>query len=248
MAKMEAAPRIQRDFARIMSLIKTTALIRHYHRQIDKQSRIVATLADYETVRELVGEMYIDSSTGATKEMLELVETIIRLNVSRSEDKKITNTTLAKELHTGVKQITRRAKRAIALEWLVNREQRKAYAADYAPGEQMPEIDGLPILSGSAPLIPADSTMSTVPEANNEGVDMLTPLTDDDIHPAVDSREIILGMPISRALEVWRREGAPLIHLGPGENSLDLEELLSLPDVHERDLLAVKQWLDRVMP
>ena len=60
--------------------------------------------------------------------------------------------------------------------------------------------------------------------------------------------EAILGMPISKVLEIWRSEGAPLIHLGPGENCLDLEKLLSWPDVHERHLLAVKQWLGRVVP
>ena len=30
--------------------------------------------------------------------------------------------------------------------WLVNREQRKSYPADYTTGELMPETEGLPIL------------------------------------------------------------------------------------------------------
>jgi hypothetical protein len=33
MAKMAAAPRIQRDFARLISLIKSVALLRQYHRK-----------------------------------------------------------------------------------------------------------------------------------------------------------------------------------------------------------------------
>ena len=74
MSKMAAAPRIHRDFARLMSLIKAVALIRHHRRQVDGEGHIVAELADYETVRELVNDMYVDSSTGATSDIRKLVE------------------------------------------------------------------------------------------------------------------------------------------------------------------------------
>jgi len=57
----------------------------------------------------------------------------------------------------------------------------------------------------------------------------------------------ILGMPISSVLEIWRSEGAPLIHLGQGENCSDLERLLFHHDVSERDLQAVKTWLEKVL-
>jgi hypothetical protein len=248
MAKVASAPRILRDFARLLSLIKAVAIIHEHQREFDIDERIVATVDDYEIVRELVNEMYIDSSSGATSDVRKLVETINTLDGNRSEGERITNTTLAKQLGTGVTQVIRRAKKALKQGWLVNREKRKSYPADYAPGEPMPETEGLPILE-------CNDTLGTV---NNEAingfsfetkrVDMLTPLTDDDTPPAVDSREAMLGMPISNVIKIWHSEGAPLIHLGPGENSLDLEELLSLPDVHERHLLAVKQWLDRVMP
>ena len=35
---------------------------------------------------------------------------------------------------------------------------------------------------------------------------------------AVDGYEVILGMPVQKALEIWRSEDAPIIHLGPSEN------------------------------
>jgi hypothetical protein len=57
--------------------------------------------------------------------------------------------------------------------------------------------------------------------------------------------EAILGMPDKKALEIWRSRGAPVIHLGPGENCLDLEKLLSNPNTPEKHLLAVKAWLDK---
>ena len=106
----------------------------------------MATLADYETVRELVNEMYIDSSTGAKGEIRKLVEAVRALDAIRGDGERITNTTLEKYLGVGVKQVTRRAMRAIKQSWLVNREQRKSHPADYTLGEPMPETGGLPIL------------------------------------------------------------------------------------------------------
>jgi len=240
MAKMATAPRILRDFARIMSLVKAMALIRHYHRQIDSRGQIMATLEDYETIRELINEMYIDSSTGATSDVRKLVEAVIRLVNECAEGNRITNTTLAKDLGTGVKQVTRRAGRAIKAGWLANREQRKSYPADYIPGEPMPEIEGLPVLAG---LTPVNSVVSAEFEANNQIVDRLTPITDDKTPP--DTSTIDLGMTIDHALELWQQHGAPVIHLSQGINCLDLGKLLSQTDVSPEHIKAVKVWLQQ---
>jgi len=178
MAKMAAAPRILRDFARLMSLIKALALLRHYRRGLDGEGRIVATLADYATVRELVNDMYIDSSTGATSDIRKLVEAVIALDVSRADSEQITNTTLAKHLDIGIMQATRRAKRALKLGWLVNREQRKYHPANYAPGEPMPDIEGLPMLGG-ANIVNNEAVNAF--SFKNKPFNTLTPLTNGDI-------------------------------------------------------------------
>ena len=54
-------------------------------------------------------------------------------------------------------------------------------------------------------------------------------------------------MPVEKVLELWRAEGAPLIHLGPVENCEDLEKLLSSPDVKPEHLEAVRVWIDKVI-
>jgi len=59
--------------------------------------------------------------------------------------------------------------------------------------------------------------------------------------------ETTLSMPITEALALWRSEGAPIIHLGPGENCLDLEVLLANPNTLERHLQAVRAWLEKVL-
>ncbi|MBA7628964.1 hypothetical protein ES703_36461 [subsurface metagenome] len=53
-------------------------------------------------------------------------------------------------------------------------------------------------------------------------------------------------MPVKKAIKFWRSEGAPVIHLGLGENCLDLAKLLSNPDVNERHLKAIRAWLEKV--
>ncbi len=169
----------------LISLVKTTALIRCYRRQLDNQGQIIATPVDYQTVRELVNDMYVDSSTGATRAVRELVEAVIRLDGKRIQGERITNTMLARELGTGVKQITRRAARAIKAGWLVNQEQRKSYPADYLPGEPLPEVEGLPLLPEWTGLTGVDSPLSTVFEAKDATVDRLTPLTDDNASPVI---------------------------------------------------------------
>jgi len=58
--------------------------------------------------------------------------------------------------------------------------------------------------------------------------------------------EIILKMTRAEVIDIWMTEGKPVIHVGPGENCLDLEKLLSRPDVSEKHLLAVRRWLDTV--
>ena len=53
-----------------------------------------------------------------------------------------------------------------------------------------------------------------------------------------------LGMTVDQALEIWRRQGAPVISLGQGIKCLDLGKLLSRPDVSPEHLAAVKAWLE----
>ena len=55
-----------------------------------------------------------------------------------------------------------------------------------------------------------------------------------------------LGMTVSQALELWRQHGTPVIHVAPGVNCFDLEDLLSRVDISPENFEAVKVWLDKV--
>lgn len=145
--KMASAPRIFRDYARLLSLIKSTAIIRHHWRETDGQGRLVATLTDYETVRTLVNDMYIDSSTGATSEVRKLVEAVKALDASRTEGERITVMKLATYLDVSKMAASRRAKKALKEDWILNRESRTGYPANFTIGEPMPGVEGLPDLN-----------------------------------------------------------------------------------------------------
>jgi len=54
-----------------------------------------------------------------------------------------------------------------------------------------------------------------------------------------------LGMTVEKALALWTEAGKPVIHIGPGENCLDLEKLLSHQDINGRHLAAVREWLEK---
>jgi hypothetical protein len=68
-------------------------------------------------------------------------------------------------------------------------------------------------------------------------------VSDDTLNPNPQC-EVILGMTVEKAIEIWRSAGAPVIHLGPGENCLDLKKLLSNPNVSEHHLEAIRVWFD----
>jgi hypothetical protein len=59
--------RIQRDYQRLLSMVKAVTILRHRHRQRDPAGRLVAAIDDYGLVRDLVGDMYQASATEASE-------------------------------------------------------------------------------------------------------------------------------------------------------------------------------------
>ena len=142
-AQGSSAPRILRDFQRLLALIKTVAVLRHPHRVTDGQGRLVADVADYATVYNLVAEMYASSVTGLTAGVTNVVTKVRELKGAEPETK-ITYAVLAKLLNVHRDLIRRRAGEAILHGWLVNRETRRNHRADLEPGDPLPDSEGLP--------------------------------------------------------------------------------------------------------
>jgi hypothetical protein len=134
--KSAVVPRINRDFSRLLSMIKSVTILRHAHRKSDRGGRLIAQVDDYRFVYDLIGDMYENSTTGASQKLRDLV-----LAVSEGHT---TVTSLASKLGISRMSASRRVGSAIRNGWIINTESRKGYPAKLEPGEPLPERDGLP--------------------------------------------------------------------------------------------------------
>ena len=141
-----AAPRVTRDFGRIVSLIKAAAIVRHRHRATDERGRLVATIKDYATVRELVADVYAGSTTGGSKRMRETVEALASaLRGDANANATASVLEVARQLpDVTYSAVWRRLQAAIKAGFVINDEARKGQPAILRIGETMPPTDVLP--------------------------------------------------------------------------------------------------------
>jgi hypothetical protein len=131
-AKRATAPRILKDFARLLSLVKSVTVLRQTRRERDARGRLVATIEDYATVFDLIGPMYEATLTGASKELrktVQVIEEMLKL------EQNITATTLSSRLGINRSTASRRVNAAIRRGWIANREIKKGQPWDLELGE-----------------------------------------------------------------------------------------------------------------
>ena len=141
--RQPAAPRVLRDFARLLSLIKAVSVLRLRHRGRDTRGRLVATVEDYTTVYGLVADVYEASVTGAGNKIRETVAVVAGL-LERHDHEPVTVAAVADALGVNKGSASRRVGAALRGGWLVNREQRKGRPADLDLGDALPDKAGLP--------------------------------------------------------------------------------------------------------
>lgn len=136
------APRILRDFARLVALVKAVAVLRHPSHRVDAAGRVVATLDDYAKVYELVGDLYEASATGASANVRAVVKAVAELMQEGSDTASVT--AIGARLGITKMSASRRAKTALKMGWLVNDEERRGRSAALRVGEPLPARTGLP--------------------------------------------------------------------------------------------------------
>jgi hypothetical protein len=141
-ARQPGETRVVRDFARLLSLTKACAVVRHTARERDEKGRLVAQLGDYETVRELVAEMYVASTSGAGEKVRATVAAVAAHLAEGHPHASVTE--VARRLAIPKKSAARRVAVALKGGWLVNAEARKGHAFQLAIGEALPPEGGLP--------------------------------------------------------------------------------------------------------
>jgi len=131
------AVRLRRDFATVLNLIKTHAILHQITRERDAAGRIVATLADYAAVHELVADLVADE-VGATvpPAVVETVAAVAALKEKHAAG--VTFLQLGERLGMDKSAAMRRARVAMNRGYLKNLETRRGQPAKLTPDEPLP--------------------------------------------------------------------------------------------------------------
>lgn len=136
------AVRLRRDFATLLALIETHAILHQLDREIDEHGRIVAVPDDYLAVRELVADLMSDAvGTTVKASVRQTVEAVRQLATPGG----VTVRQLADHLQLERSAAQYRVQAARNAGFILNLEDRRGAPARYAPDNPMPaEVALLP--------------------------------------------------------------------------------------------------------
>jgi len=190
------AVRLRRDFGAVLNLIRAHAILHQATRERDTAGRIVATLEDYEAVRELVEDLVsegIDATVPTT--VRETVVAVSRLCEDDDSDS-VSLATVASELGLDKSAASRRVRRAVDAGYLKNLEDRRGKPARLVTGDPLPA--DLRILPAIEDLAPLQRCIAPVVQRCNgatgfEGIN--APLSPDRCSVAGENEEIVSPSP-----------------------------------------------------
>jgi hypothetical protein len=136
--------RLQRDFTSLLGLISSHALLHQETRPRDEQGRVVAALADYAAVWELVHDVVAEGAEQSVpRTVRETVEAIIDMGPDGKPDGDgLTTTQITAKLGLSRPQVSRRLRRAQSLGYLTERSGTKSGTQKlYALGERLLTAD-----------------------------------------------------------------------------------------------------------
>jgi DNA-binding transcriptional ArsR family regulator len=133
------AVRLRRDFGALLNLIRAHTLLHQATRERDAEGRIVATIKDYASVRELVADL-VSEVTEATvpTTVRETVEAVKRLRET-SKGEPVTVTDLARELELNRSTVSRRARSARDRGYLRDLEDNPRKPSRLVLGDDLPD-------------------------------------------------------------------------------------------------------------
>jgi hypothetical protein len=131
-------PRVRRDFPALLSLIKAHAILHQASRPRDEKGCIVATLADYAVVRDLVADLLAQSLQNAVSQtMRETVKAVASMTAASPGG--VSETVLAGVLGLDKSVVSRRLKVASEAGYVKNLELKAGRPARWVLGNPMPE-------------------------------------------------------------------------------------------------------------
>jgi hypothetical protein len=141
---LPVAVRLRRDFGAVLGLIRAHAILHQVNRERAADGRVIATLDDYRVVRELIADLVAEGAeTSVPGAVRQTVEVVGRLVAAGAQE--VTAAAIGRELNLDKSTALRRAKAAIARDYLKNLETGKGKPLRLIPGEKLPEeTDVLP--------------------------------------------------------------------------------------------------------
>lgn len=130
------AVRLRRDFGAVLALIRAHAILHQLSRDRDREGRIIATIADYAEVRELVAPI-IAEGVGSTvsqtvRETVDVVETL-------GADQGVMALAVAERLRLDKSTTSRRLHMAADGGYIRNLEDKRGKPGRWVKGDPMPE-------------------------------------------------------------------------------------------------------------
>src|SRR5262245_26171341 len=173
--------RLRRDFGQVLNLISAHALLHRANRDRDDYGRIVANLADYQVVRDLIADVVTDAAGKQVRTSVrETVETVGRLLAERRSSE-VSVTALGEALELDRTAAGRRVQTAIKRGYLVNDEDRSGKPARIRLGDPLPDGGSLlpegetllqePAVPGNS-CTPAQVALETAPDLGEQPVQL----------------------------------------------------------------------------
>ncbi len=151
------AVRMRRDFQSLLALIRSHALLHQLNRERDHLGRVVASLDDYEAVRNLVGDVISEgveaTASGTVRTTVAAVE-----ELAAAARGGVTVNAVAKQLHIDKSSASRRLADAAGRDYVRNLETRVGQPGQWVVGEPLPAPE--PIIPPRAEL---EAAMSVQP-------------------------------------------------------------------------------------
>jgi hypothetical protein len=142
LARQPTEPRVGRDFARLLSLVKAATVLRHRWRSTDRSGHLLAEMADYALAYELAADVYRPSAGGTGEKVRAAVDAVQSLLAAGKPGASVSQ--VAGALGLSAMAASRRVRSALRGGWLINAESRKGHPYRLSIGEPLPAEGGLP--------------------------------------------------------------------------------------------------------
>jgi hypothetical protein len=140
----EIAVRLRRDFHHVLTLIRAHALLHQSTREKDDKGRLIATIADYAAIYDLIAGIIAEGVQATVPKEVRQTVDAVKGRPANGRDH-VTVNEVAEVLHLDRSTVSRRVAVARSLGYLRNEETRRGMPAKLVIGDKMPaEVEVLP--------------------------------------------------------------------------------------------------------